>query len=137
MGESIVKTSLGGTYYSGFYVDRHLVSTGIPRAFKAQNRRGLQPIITELYPWTARGWEHFIERPPMDSSADFCSVCVVTARVTLNSPVCSNIIMYLTTSANIDIAPGPFATAVRRTGVPCGIQNTYPWHRLRLASPNI
>jgi hypothetical protein len=91
MGESIVKASLRGTY-SGFYVRRLPVSTGVPRAFRTQNDCGLQLISTELYPWTT-GWEHFIDSPPMDSSPGFC-FCIFTERVGPDSPVRSNIITF-------------------------------------------
>ena len=70
-GESIVKTSLRGTY-SAFYVKRLLVSTSVLRTFETQNTRDLQPIVTKLCPWT--GWGRFIGSPSMDSSVDFCSV---------------------------------------------------------------
>ena len=106
MGESIVETSLRGAF-SEFYVTRLPVSTGVSRALRNRNERGLQPIDTELYSWT--GWDRFIDSPPMDSSFNFCSVCVFTTPVT---PVRSEVITYLTTSANIDLAPGPFAANI-------------------------
>ena len=92
MGESIVEASLRGTF-NEFYVTRLPVSTGVSRALKARNERGLRPIDTELYPWA--GWDRFIDSPPMDSSVDFCLVCVLTERMTPNGPVRSNVITYL------------------------------------------
>ena len=92
MGESIVKASLKGAF-SEIYAMRLPVSTGgVPRGFRTRNDRGLQPINTELYPWT--GWDRFIDGPPMDSSVDFCSVCILIKQATPNSPVRSNVITY-------------------------------------------
>jgi hypothetical protein len=110
MGESIVEASLKGTY-SEFYATRAPMSTGgVPGAFRTWNDRGLQPIDTELYPWT--GWDRFIDSPPMDSSVDFCSVCFFTNQAAPNSPVCSKVITYLTTPANFDVASGFLATNI-------------------------
>ena len=91
IGESIVKASFKGTY-SGFYVNRHLVSTSISRIFGSQNHCELEPISTEVHPWM--GWKHIINHPSMSSFDDFCSICVVIEEVTPNIPVCSNIIIY-------------------------------------------
>ena len=107
MGESIIKASLRGKY-CGFCTKTFPVSTGVPRAFGTPNHLGLQPIITELYPWT--GWERFIDSPSVDSSVDFW-LHFFTEREAPSSSVRSNIVTYLTT-ANINVAPGPFATDI-------------------------
>ena len=110
MGESIVKASPRGTY-SEFWVKKLAVSASVPGAFGTKNDRGLQPIVTESFPWT--GWERFINNPPMDRSVDICSILwVFPERVSPNSPVRINVVTYLTTSANIDVAPGPFTANV-------------------------
>ena len=101
MGESIINASLRGTL-SELYVTRFLVSTCIPRPFRTWNYHVLQPIVTEFtawesYPWT--GWEHFINSPLMDSSADFC-LCINYPN-SPDCPVCSKVITSLTTFANI------------------------------------
>ena len=112
IGECIVETSLKGTL-SGFYATRvarlPMSTSGVPfpRASRTRNNRGLHPISTKLYPWT--DWECILDSPPMNSSVDFCSVCVFTSPVT---PVRSKVIKYLTMSANIDLAPGPFAANI-------------------------
>ena len=95
MGKSTVEASLKGTVgtFRGFYVTRLPVSTGGgPRAFRTRNNRGLHSIGTKLYPWT--GWDRFIDGPPMDSSVDFCSVCILIKQATPNSPVRSKVITY-------------------------------------------
>ena len=98
MGESIVKETLNGTF-GEYYATRLPVSTGVRRAFRTRKHRELHSIGTKLYPWT--GWERFIDGPPMHTSADFCSVCVLIKQVAPNSPVRSKVIAYLTTSANL------------------------------------
>ena len=110
-GEGIIKASLRGTY-GEFYVKRLPMSAGVPRAFRTLNNRGLQLIITALYPWTS--WEHFIDRPPTnnnDSSVNFYSVYVFTKQVAPNSPVCSNVIAFNCIYSHC-VAPGPFATNI-------------------------
>ena len=57
------------------------------------------------------GWKHFIDNPQMASSSGF-HLCVVTERPVPNSPVCSQVITYLASFANINIASGPFATNI-------------------------
>ena len=111
MGESILEASLNGTF-GEFYATRFPVSTpgGVPRNFRTRNDRGLQPIDTELYPWT--GWDRFIDGPPMDSSVDFCSVSLFTNQAAPNSPVRGTVITYLTTSANFDVASGSLTTNI-------------------------
>ena len=94
-GEGIVKASLRGTYYgfyTRFHIERPLVSTSVPKASGTRNHHQLQPIVTELYPWT--GWECFIDSPPMDSCVDFCSVCIFTKQVAPSSPVSGNIVTH-------------------------------------------
>ena len=112
MGESIVEASLRGTF-GECYATRLVVSAGsVSRASGTRNDRGLHPIGTEMYPWT--GWDRFVDSPPMNSSVDFCSVCIFTKQVAPNSPV-RNVITYITApaqSADIDIVPGPLATNV-------------------------
>jgi hypothetical protein len=107
-GEGIVNTSLRGTY-SEFY-KRLPVSTGtgIPLTFRTRNDRGLQPVVTELYPWT--GWEPFISTP-MESSVDLC-LHFFTKQAAPNSPVRSKVIKNLTMSANFNVAPGSLATNI-------------------------
>ena len=108
IGKSIVEASLKGTFRE-CYATRLPIST-VPRAFRTRNDLGLHSIGTKLYPWT--GWDRFIDSPPMDSSVDFCSVCILTKHAVPNSPVRSKAITYLTTSANFNVAPGPLATNV-------------------------
>ena len=116
MGESIVKASLGGTY-SELYITKfpvRPVSTFIsrPSKFTTRNHHVLQPIVTRSYPWT--GWECFVDGPPMDTLDSFANfwLYVITEQPVPNSPVCSKVITSLTTSANINVAPGPFATNI-------------------------
>ena len=110
MGESIVKASLRNTSHE-LYFTRFQVSTHIPRPFRTLNSTqcGLQPIVTVSYPWM--GWEHFIDSPPMDHSANFC-LWFITEQPVPNSPVCSKVITCLTTFANINIASSPLATNI-------------------------
>ena len=62
------------------------------------------------------GWICLIDCLSMPSSVDF-DFCICVARVLPNSPVCCDIIAYLTASANIGIIPGPPATNVYVAGV--------------------
>ena len=119
---------LRGTYYR--FCKPAPVFT-VPRS--SRNRRGLQPIITQE-PWM--GWECLVDCLPMNSSVDF-GLCVCTGRTAPDSPVRCDVIAYLTSSANVDIAPGPLATNVWATGVQRGVQNTYPYAQQRLTPPNI
>ena len=106
MGESILKASLRGLY-SEFYIKTLPVSTGGSGVSRTQNDRGLQSIVTDLYPWT--GWESFIDNPPRDSSADIC-LCIFTEQGAPDSSVRSNVITYAST--DINVVPGPLATDI-------------------------
>ena len=92
------------------------MSAGVPGAFtepfRTRNHRGLRPLATEPYStWeSSSSLERFIDSLSMDSSVDLC-LHFIPERAAPSNPVRSNIVTYLTT-ANIDIAPGPFATNI-------------------------
>ena len=90
-GESIVKASLRGMY-SRFYIKTLPVSTSDSRVFRTQNDRGLQPIITDLYPLST-SWKYFTSSRPMNIPPGFC-ICVFTEQVGPRRPVRRNIITF-------------------------------------------
>ena len=116
-GEGIIKAILGGTH-CGFC--KRLPASTIPRA--SRNCHGPQPIITLECPWVGWNfqvvaWRCLTGYPPMHSPVD-TSLRVCTGReAPETSPVRCDVIIYLTASANIDIASGPFAADVRETRV--------------------
>jgi hypothetical protein len=88
-GERVVKVSLRGAQCG--FCERIPVST-VPSV--SRNRRGLQPIITEGFPWT--GWECSIGCLPVllpVHGSDDTGVRVCTGRAAPNSPVCCDNIM--------------------------------------------
>ena len=105
MGEAIVNASLRGAYCG--FCQRLPVSTirGAPA-----NSRRLPPIITEGC--SLMGWKCSIGCLPMHSLVDVgLHICPGRAAPDI-SVRCDALSHYLTTSANIDIAPGPLATNV-------------------------
>jgi hypothetical protein len=64
----------------------------------------------------------------MHSSAEI-GVGVCIGQAAFDIPVRCDIITYLPGSANIEIAPSPFATNIRATRVLRGIQNLYLYAR--------
>ena len=91
-GETIVKDSLEGTS-CGFC--KQLPVSTIPSA--SGNRHGLQPIITQGCP--LMGWKCSIGCLPMHTSVDF-GLRICTGQAASDSPVCCDVIAYLTASAN-------------------------------------
>ena len=78
-GESIIKTSLAGTYCG--FCKQILVPT-VPRT--SRNHRGLQPIITEGCPWI--GWKCSTGCLPVHISVDI-GFRICTGRATSDYPV--------------------------------------------------
>ena len=105
VGENIVNASLKGT--SCGFCERLPVSTV---AGASTNSRGLPLIITEGCP--VMRWKCSIGCLPMHSSVD-AGLGICTGRAAPDITVRCEVLIYcLTTSANIDIAPGPLTTNV-------------------------
>ena len=104
-GGSIVKASLKGTY-CWFCKQPPVVSHAIDPGSSKSHRR-LRPIITPYYPLEV---ECLISCHSLCSSVNF-SLCICTWRAAPNSAVRYDI-THSTGPANIDIAPGSFATNI-------------------------
>ena len=126
-GQDIVKASLGGTY-CGFC--KSLPVSTISRA--SRNHHGQQPTITLACPWVSWNFHvlavalrcstgHPRTHSSTHSSVDI-SLRVCTGRAAPEThPVCCDVIIHLTASANIDIASGRLAADVRATEIQRGI----------------
>ena len=103
--EGIVMASLNGTH-CGFC--ERLPVSAVPGT--STNSRGLPPIITDVC--SLMGWKCSIGSLPMHSSDDI-GLRICTGRAALDIPVRCEILTYcLTTSANIEVAPGPLTANV-------------------------